>query len=37
VLAAKAVRIFDEVHILNSYGAGIPEAVAATNRLHYEY
>lgn len=36
VLAAEAVRELDEVHVLNSYGAGIPEPAAAGNPLQYK-
>lgn len=36
VLCGEAVRQFDEVHEMKSYGGGIPERVAATNPLQYK-
>ncbi len=36
VIAGEAVRQFDEVHELHSYGGGIPEAAAIDNPLKYK-
>lgn len=36
VIAGEAVRQFDEVHELHSYGGGLPEAAAIDNPLKYK-
>lgn len=36
VLSARAIREFDEVDLVNSYGAGFPEPSAANNPLQYK-
>jgi len=36
VIAGEAVRQFDEIHELHSYGGGLPEAAAIDNPLRYK-
>ncbi len=36
VIAGEAIRQFDEIHELHSYGGGLPEAVAIDNPLKYK-
>ncbi len=36
VLVGRALKMFDEIHTLNAYGAGVPEPAAADNPLKYK-
>jgi saccharopine dehydrogenase-like NADP-dependent oxidoreductase len=36
VVVGRALKMFDEIHTLNAYGAGVPEPAASNNPLKYK-